>query len=82
MAKGRLVALDERGHTAMEWDVEDPESLVRAEDAIRYKLESGQTMFDTTHQPATRMSGIEGFKGFDPETFPEEVTFVPQLQGG
>ena len=73
---GQLLIIDRTGHTPVEWDTADPESVEKVVKEFNERVNRyGARAFDTTKKPG------EPIEVFDPEA-QSEVTIVPQFAGG
>ena len=73
---GQIAILNDKGHTAVEWDVEKPESVEKARMTYNEFLSQGFATFAVAAPGAP----AEQIREFDPKA--ESIFAVKQFQGG
>lgn len=76
---GRMYQLDNKGHTLVEWDVKDEESVAKA--AISFDEivgKGGALAFKTVVKNGVKESEV--IRKFDPTA--EKIVLAPQMKGG
>ena len=77
---GKLMVMDSSGHTEVEWDKADPESVQKAREVFQHKSLAGYHAYAVAPVDGAGQRKGSVLKSFDPEA--DRIVIAPPMQGG